>query len=151
MIVEQIENSDYLKASLPWWSRVQSFLRTTDFSLLSVGRQEIDGDYMYAIVADDSSRNDDVYLEAHRQYIDVQVAATGSFDILWKPLSTCVSERQAYDIDKDYCLMNDNALSRITVEPGTAVILFPDDAHAPQPPLKHVRKVVVKVAVSLMP
>ncbi len=150
MIVEQLHTSDYLSASLPWWPKVQEFLRTSDFSVMPAGRVDIDGDELYAIVADDVAREDKAYLEAHRKYIDVQIATAGAFDILWKPLSSCMSERQAYDEEKDYCLMNDDASTRIAVLPGTAVILFPEDAHAPQPPATHVRKVVVKAAVSLM-
>lgn len=151
MIVEQLENSDYLSASLPWWPRVLSFLRTTDFAVIQAGRVDIDGGDLYAIIADDTSREDKTYLEAHKRYIDVQMATMGTFDILWKPLSSCSHEREAYDYEKDICLMNDEATTRVVVAPGTAVILFPDDAHAPRPPADHVRKVVVKAAVSLMP
>lgn len=154
MIVEQLDSSDYLTASLPWWPKVQEFLRTSDFSVMPAGRVDIDGDDLYAIVADEISPDDDAartYLEAHKRYIDVQIATAGAFDILWKPLSSCKSERQAYDEEKDFCLMNDDAVTRVVVQPGTAVILFPDDAHAPQPPAEYVRKVVVKAAVSLMP
>jgi len=151
MIVEQLNSSDYLTASLPWWTKVQEFLSTSDFSAMPAGRVDIDGDDLYAIVADDFAREDKCYLEAHRRYIDVQIACEGAFDILWKPLSACTNERQAYDEEKDYCLMNDDATTRVSVLPGTAVILFPDDAHAPQPPANNVRKVVVKAAVSLMP
>lgn len=151
MIVEQLSSSDYLSASLPWWPKVQNFLQTSDFSSMPAGRIDIDGDDLYAIIADDVSRDDKAYLEAHRRYIDVQIATDGAFDILWKPLSACTNERQAYDEEKDYCLMNDDANTRVAVLPGTAVILFPEDAHAPQPPASHVRKVVVKAAVSLMP
>lgn len=151
MIVEQLQSSDYLSASLPWWPKVRDFLLSTDFSALPAGRVDIDGDDIYAIVADDTARDDKAYLEAHRKYIDVQIAAAGAFDILWKPLSSCTNERQAYDEEKDYCLMNDDAVTCVAVLPGTAVILFPEDAHAPQPPAEYVRKVVVKAAVSLMP
>lgn len=151
MIVEQLKNAEYLSASLPWWPRVFKFLTTTDFTSVSAGRIDIDGDLLYAIIADDKPRDERAYLEAHKQYIDVQMAVAGSFDILWKPLSACTSERQAYDVEKEYCLMNDDANTRVVVESGTAVILFPDDAHAPQPPASYVRKVVVKISVSLMP
>lgn len=151
VIVEQLQSSDYLTASLPWWPKVQDFLQSTDFSVLPTGRVDIDGDDLYAIVADDTARDEKAYLEAHRRYIDVQVATDGAFDILWKPLSACTDERLAYDDEKDFCLMNDVANTRVSVVPGTAVILFPEDAHAPQPPALHVRKVVVKASVSLMP
>lgn len=151
MIVEQLATSAYLAASLPWWPRVHAFLTSTDFSVLPAGRVDIDGDDLYAIVADDTSRDDKVYLEAHKRYIDVQIATAGSFDILWRPLSTCIIEQRPYDEEKEFMLFGDAATTRIAVEPGTAVILFPEDAHAPQPPTNNVRKVVIKASISLMP
>jgi biofilm protein TabA len=146
MIVDAITNTASF-AHLPWFERIQQFLASTDLDALEPGRVEIDGDRLYAIVADDHARDAHPLLEAHRRYIDLQLTVRGSFDVLWRPLSTCTVVEQAYDEENDVLLMGDDAPTRLHLAAGTAAIFFPDDAHAPQPPADIVRKIVFKVHV----
>ncbi len=146
MIIDHLTN-DRAFSAIADWQQVITFLRTADILNCEPGRYDIDGDRFYAIVADEENTNNVNPLEAHRRYIDVQVAVRGSFDVLWRALRECISPLQAYDPAKDMLLMADEATTRLTLEPGVAAVFYPEDAHAPQPPHEFVRKVVFKIAV----
>jgi len=132
---------------LPFWSDVQAFLMRADLSSLEAGRYDIHGDDLYAIIAEEEYKEGSNSLEAHRTYLDVQVALEGSFDVLWRDLSSCIREKKAYDAENDYLLMSDEAHTRLHLVPGIAAVFYSNDAHAPQPPSTRVRKVVFKVKV----
>ncbi|CAN5517507.1 N-acetylneuraminate anomerase [soil metagenome] len=148
MIVDRISNHAAF-AHLPWFQAIQAYLETHDLLSVEPGRYEVDGDALYVIVAVDSARSDVPPLEAHRSYIDLQLTLTGSFDVLWKPLSLCTQELQSYEATADMLLMADVATTRIHLAEGVAAVFFPDDAHAPQPPSVAVRKAVFKIRVGL--
>ena len=149
MIVDTLA-SPIAFAHLPWFARVRDFLAAHDLTTVEPGRHDIDGDQCFVIVADDVRRDDVAPLEAHRQYIDVQIALQGSFDIMWSPLSSCTRVTKPYDTDDDVELYADAPSTRVHVAEGTAVVLYPDDAHAPQPPANAVRKCIFKVHTSYM-
>lgn len=144
MTLDLISNTSSF-AQLPDWSLITEFLAAPDLLTCEAKRYDIDGDRLYAIVADDVFKEGASPLEAHRKYIDVQVALIGSFNVLWKPLAQCVQVKKEYDADDDYLLMSDEAHTRIHLSPGVALVLHPADAHAPQPPTDRVRKVVFKI------
>jgi YhcH/YjgK/YiaL family protein len=146
MIVDHLSNASAF-AALPQWPQIAAFLDELTLAPMAAGRHDIDGDNLYAIIADDVHKMEQNPLEAHRLYIDVQVAIEGSFDVLWRPLAHCQSVMKEYDAEKDYLLMADAASSKVHLEPGIAAVFYPEDAHAPQPPASIVRKVVFKVKV----
>ncbi|MBS1560292.1 MAG: YhcH/YjgK/YiaL family protein [Bacteroidetes bacterium] len=146
MIVDAITNTASF-AHLPWFERIHQFLASTDLDALEPGRVEIDGDRLFAIVADDHARDARPLLEAHRRYIDLQLAVHGAFDVLWRPLSSCTTVDQPYDAETDLIFMADTAQTRLHLSAGMAAVFFPDDAHAPQPPANVVRKIVFKIHV----
>lgn len=148
MILDHLTN-DRAFAALPDWPQIVAFLRTANVLLCEPGRYDIDGDRFYAIIADEVNTTTVNPLEAHRKYIDVQVAVRGSFVVLWRALRECISPLQAYDPDKDMLLMADEATTRLTLVPGVAAVFYPDDAHAPQPPAEAVRKVVFKIRIGM--
>jgi biofilm protein TabA len=147
MILSDI-NDDNAFASLPDWTAIAAFLQDPSTVTCPAGRYELDGDRLYAIVADDEPRDDVAPLEAHREYIDVQTALVGSFEILWKSLHECHDVRQEYSAESDVALFNDEPTTCLHVSPGLAVVLYPSDAHAPQAPYSHLRKVIVKIRIS---
>lgn len=144
MILTTIDRLGTYAGAIPHWDRLEAFLASTDLRSLPVGRVEIDGDRLFAIVAEDVARPDQPDLEAHRRYVDVQIAIEGSFDVLWRPLSECMTVRTPYDADADIVFMSDTPSDRITMRPGLAAVLHPDDAHAPLPPVDRVKKIVFK-------
>lgn len=149
MIVDVISSPTSF-VHLPWFSKVSEFLASHDLSTCEPGRYDVDGDQCFVIVADDVQRDEVAPLEAHRAYIDVQIALRGSFDIMWAPRASCMHVAKEFDAESDIEFFSDVPATRIHVAEGTAVVLFPDDAHAPQPPSVAVRKCIFKVHTSYM-
>lgn len=88
--------------------------------------------------------------EAHRRYIDVQLALRGRELIRCKPLEF-VKETIAYNEEKDAARYSDEPGLDAVIGDGYFVVVWPDDAHEPllaadgKPEL--VKKVVLKVPV----
>jgi YhcH/YjgK/YiaL family protein len=125
------------------------YLRTHDMSAVPVGRHEIDGDRLVALVQEYTTRPmDECAWEAHRKYIDVQFVVRGSERMGHAPRSSLVP-RQAYDVDRDVSLFEPGA-AFVTIGPGSYAIFGPEDVHAPGGAVTEpevVRKVVVKAII----
>ena len=82
MIIDQLANS-HLYYSLT--SRIKlafDYLDKIDLSTLSVGRNEIEGDNIYAMLQQYTSKPREQGLwEAHRRYIDLQLVIQGAEQI----------------------------------------------------------------------
>lgn len=147
MILEPIQTLHKHSTTIPHWNVVEEFLQRDDLADLPDGTLNLLGDAVYAIVVTDTPSEKVAQLEVHRTHLDVQLAVSGSFDVDWKSLEQCNQISLPYDADKDVMLFADTPQSRVVIEPGVAAVFFPHDAHAPQPPSEHVKKIVIKVAL----
>ena len=151
MILDKLDRLGSYAALNAGFETVRAFMATTDLAALPLGRCEIDGDGVFAIVARDENRGrDGAKLEIHRKYIDVQVILSGVDEMGYKPLSECGLPAGEYDADKDVQFFSDSSEAWIAVSPGRFAIFFPQDAHAPLAGAggEEVHKIVFKVAVS---
>ena len=123
------------------------FVNSTDLSTLPLGRTDIEGDDLYIIIATDETGNERRKLESHRSYIDIQLPIEGSFPLEWHDIDSCKNVSQDYNPDKDVKFYNDPPLFTVQLMPDMFAVLFPEDAHAPQPPMTQTKKAIVKVAV----
>jgi YhcH/YjgK/YiaL family protein len=128
------------------------FLGRQDLMSLSDGREEIDGERVFALIQRyETATVDEPKFECHRKYIDVQFIASGEEVIGWAPVGN-LSVTETYDADKDICFGTVAAGTWVPVrlEAGQLMVLWPEDAHAPKGaagrPSK-VMKIVVKVAM----
>ncbi|MDF1553839.1 MAG: YhcH/YjgK/YiaL family protein [Deferrisomatales bacterium] len=89
-------------------------------------------------------------LEAHREYVDVQTAISGTEGIEWFPVSD-LAEQAPYDPGGDVAFYRrpGPAPARVDVVPGTFVVFFPRDAHMPQLAVAGVRRMVKKAVVKI--
>jgi YhcH/YjgK/YiaL family protein len=126
------------------------YLKETDCTKLEVGKISIQGDQIYALVQDNTTkpRSQGVW-EAHRKYIDVQFVAAGVEEMGIANIHT-LTVKQPYDEQKDFALFDGDG-SFVTVPTGSFTIFFPEDGHIPGSAINDVpaavRKVVIKVAV----
>ncbi|MBU0479904.1 MAG: YhcH/YjgK/YiaL family protein [Proteobacteria bacterium] len=124
------------------------FLNRPDLRELEIGRHEIAGDRVYAMVAIVPGRErEGAMLEAHNRYIDIQMVLSGTDEMGWKARSACTSPVGRYDRLTDEQLYADEPVSWIPVRNGSFVIFFPEDAHLPLISAGEIHKVVVKIAV----
>lgn len=123
------------------------YLKSTDLRLLAEGRHDIEGDDIYLIIANDHTGKERRKLETHRKYIDIQLAVEGSFPLEWHDIDSCKNIAVEYNNADDISFYNDPPLFTVHLAADMFAVLFPEDAHAPQPPVTSVKKAIVKVAV----
>jgi YhcH/YjgK/YiaL family protein len=132
MILDRLENANRYFPLHSGFSQACDFLRRTDFTKLAPGRHEVDGDRLFMMLNKGTGGGrENVKLEVHRRYIDIQYTIAGPDEIGWRPLKTCKKVDTPFDTEKDYGLFADRPEAWIAVPPGSFAIFFPDDAHAP--------------------
>ncbi len=125
------------------------FLQNTDLENTPVGKIEIEGDRVFALVQEYNTKpREKGFWEAHRQYIDVQYVVSGLEHMGYANLSQLTPGQ--YDASRDF-LPIEGAGSFVLLPSGMFTVFLPEDGHMPgiavtepQP----VKKVVVKIAVS---
>ena len=148
MILDAIDRGHHYAEMHPLFGRAFEYLRNTDLRSLSPGRHELDGDRLFVLVDEGEGRgHGGSPLEHHRRYIDIQVCIEGDEQIGWLPLGCCNRRSGSFDATKDVGFFDDPPHTWFTLSPGTFVVFFPADAHAPLGGAGPVRKAVVKVLV----
>ena len=148
MVLSPLSQADRYITLHPGFAAAFSFLQRRELDKLPEGRNEIDGQRLYAIVRrTPGNGRANAKLEVHRRYIDIQYCvATGDL-IGWKDTATCSNATQPFDEADDFQLFADQPDVWVATPPGTFAIFFPEDAHAPMAGEGLIHKVVVKVAL----
>lgn len=124
---------------------------------LEVGRYEIDGEKLFAMVSiSETEPKQDRKPEAHDRYIDIQYLVSGAGEVIG------VSRRSADSVpSEDYLGSRDIAFftdvkdeTDVLLRPGMFAVFFPDDIHRPLCAVGEkgdaVKKVVVKIALDIL-
>ncbi len=149
MILDRLENADIYTVSRPRLAAAFAYLRSTDLANLSLGRHDIDGNTIFALVQEYRTRLPaEGFWESHRAYVDVQFVISGIERMGYANIAS-LTPRAPYDADKDL-LIYDGTGDFFNVPGGAFTIFGPADAHMPcmaagEP--SPVKKVVIKVAV----
>ncbi len=151
----QAPRSERMNKAVDW---LQSAAKDTDGVLKSLSelelgdaqRVEIDGDQIFAMLICYESRSPREFLEAHRQYYDIQYVHTGAEAIALTDLDG-LEVQSPYDAQKDAALFEPKSdAPTFPLAAGSVALLFPEDAHTPglvwERP-QRVEKIVVKVAI----
>jgi biofilm protein TabA len=132
----------------PLFGPAFDFLRSTALPSLPPGRIPLDGDRLFVSIDHvDGRGRDRARLEAHRQYIDIQVTIAGTEHIGWRPLARCGTPAGPFDQARDIGFFADAAETWVVVPAEHFVIFFPDDAHAPLGGTGALQKAIIKVQV----
>ncbi len=149
MIIDLLTNSNLYNTVHPRVARALEYLAKTDFNSLPLGKHEVEGTDLFAIVNEYETKDAaDCVWEAHRKYIDIHYILRGS-ELIGTTLLTNQSPTKDYDVENDYCLF-EGGESKQVLQPGMFAIFYPHDIHSTShhPNLKSfVRKVVMKVLV----
>lgn len=153
MIVTALQNLPQQVAMFPAMKKALEFLAQADAAALEVGRVEIDGQAVYALVQayDTLPAAAEVKAEGHQQYIDIQYIVSGEEGMGWLHTRE-VKAPGAYNPDKDVwnVVLPAAEMSLVRVAAGQAAIFYPEDTHAPKLSVNGptaVKKIVVKVHV----
>ena len=150
MVIDRLANASLYVDVLPGLAAAFDWLRTTDLASLPEGKIVIDGEALFAIVAEYTPREPSrCVVEAHRAYWDVQFVAHGEERMGWISLPEAV-ESVPYSPERDVAFYEAHGTSFVRVPAGCFAIFGPQDVHmpgvAPEPGTAGlVRKIVVKV------
>lgn len=149
MILTTLADSGRIEPLHPLFKRFFDYVKEHDLFHAPLGRIEVDGDRLFinnveADLTDAATQP----LEAHREYIDVHVVLDGEEHFGWRPLADCAAVRQSYDPAADCALYADRPSSWLTLRPGQAAIVFPEDPHAPVVGEGRVRKLIGKIKLA---
>lgn len=148
MILDRMDTARRYEPLHPGFRAAFDFLTASNLAALPVGRHEIEGDHVFALISrGPMAGRQAARLEFHRRYIDIQFIVEGTEEAGWRPTGQCAKVASAYDEQRDIGFFGDPAGTWITLSPGTFAIYFPQDAHAPMAGVGEVHKVVIKVAV----
>jgi len=150
MITDKIENAPRYFNLSPRITTALKYLMEPNRMAIPLGRHELDGDRIYALVMEYTSKPpSECYYESHKNYTDVQFIAAGAESIGWAPIQT-MRQTKPYEAERDL-LVYEGPGQDIRMQHGSFAIFMPHDVHMPcvatdGKPV-NVRKIVVKVAV----
>lgn len=148
MIVDDLTQSFKYESLHPRFKAAFDFLTNNHLEDLSLGKHEIDGENVFAIVVNEEAvpmLESTSQFECHNQYIDIQYIFGGVETIGYKHRLTCVEPRGEYNTEKDVLFFEDAPDFFFKLFPGQFGIYFPNDVHAPMIGEGKIRKVVLKV------
>lgn len=150
MVIDRLDFATRYKSLHPLLEHAFLFLQNTNINQLPVGRYDIDGERVYAIVQEYKTKpQEEGFLETHKKYIDVQYVVKGSEIMVYAPL-TDQKIQTPYDEKRDIAFYYGSG-SACLLASGLFAILYPEDAHMPSRLIDgqaaSVKKIVVKVLV----
>lgn len=148
MILDRLNNANWYKCLDENLALGIEYLQNTDFSSLEMGKHEIKGDEVFAILQSyDTKEEVDCRLEAHKKYVDIQYMVSGDEIMGVVPFDN--QEITEAFPDNDVTFYKGIGVP-ILVKEGSFTIFFQTDVHAPGIKVgssEKITKVVVKVAL----
>ena len=147
MILCSLQDSERIEPLNPLFQKLFDYIKSHDFSKISYGRIDIDGDNLYinwSIVP--AKTKEEAVLEFHHKYLDIHIPLEHEV-FGWKATRDIKHFSTPFDKEKDYGLSDDKSTTFIDIEPGQFVIVYPEDAHAPNIASRDFPKIVAKVRI----
>lgn len=147
MILDNLSAAGQYASMHPLFEKAFNFLNSA--ANLVDGRYEIQGEDLFATIVSAPMRDEkEASLEAHDNYIDIQLSLSGGETFGWAPREICVP-KGAFDKGSDIGFYSNVAQTLIRLEEDQFLIFFPSDAHAPLIGEGVTRKVIMKVRSTL--
>lgn len=148
MIADLVECAGLYHSLHPALEQAFAFLERDDLMMLPEGRHAIDGDRVFAVVANGPGRpRAEARLEVHDAYIDVHCVLAGTELLGWSPRASCGEWEAPFDAGRDVGFFLDEPKAWLHLDPGHFALFLPEDAHMPLASEAHVHKVILKIAV----
>lgn len=145
MIIDTLDNLSKYVSLNPLFSKVVDFIENNGLEGHEPGKVEIDGkDLFVNFSLAKGKTKDEALLETHNVMIDIQIPLSCPETMGYTPRNELAEGE--YNETKDITFYEQAAKEYITVHPGSFVIFFPQDAHAPCiSDEKQIDKVIFKV------
>lgn len=132
------------------WQKAFQYLKTTDLANAGLGKTELDGENLFASVAEYyPKQREEVRYESHEKYIDIQYVIKGE-EIMGITTRDQVTGDEAYNEEKDIAFFKSESGDYRHATSSNFLIFFPDDMHRPSITTGDsvlVKKVVIKVKI----
>ena len=149
MILDKLENAANYYDCVPGLESFMDFYAANDLESLPACKIKLDGDDLIVNINDFHGKAEaDCRLEAHKEYLDIQIPLTDDEEMGWKAQVDCQDVTTEYNEQKDVEFYGDKATTKFLVPAGHFAVFFPEDAHQPGiAPGKVYRKIIVKAKV----
>ena len=150
MIIDNLLNAENYICIHPLFSKAFDYIKTQNLETIEVGRYEIDGDLLKAIISDKpgmTAEESTAKFECHDKHIDIQLCIHGKEQIGWKPRQNCIQPKGDYSPEKDVLFYNDAPDMFFELTNNQFAIFFPEDVHAPMIGNEQIKKMVIKVKI----
>ncbi|MFN8411951.1 MAG: YhcH/YjgK/YiaL family protein [Anaerolineales bacterium] len=148
MIIDHIEHAQLYYSVHPRFKQAFEYFNQIDINTIPVGRYEIDGETMYALVQEYNTKlKEQGFWESHRRYIDLQYMVQGAEGMGYANIHHL--QQGQYDESKDF-LPHSGEGDLVALKSGNFVLLLPQDVHMPGMALGEsapIKKIVIKIAV----
>ena len=148
MILDTLNHIGKYAGLGPAFAAAAAWLQSADLQTLEPGRIGIDGDRVYATLADNRLEPKDPSFEVHRSYADIQLVLRGRERLFYGREGRELSGRPENDVW--FCEADRHV--PFVLEAGQFAVFLPGEAHAPGLPAEAdagtvpvTRKMVVKV------
>lgn len=154
MVIDTLAHAENYYCFGRLYKKAFEWLRDNDICSLELGRYDIEGDDLYALVQEYETRTvDNCEMETHIKYIDIHYIAKGYEYIAYADESKM---RPATHIGReipDTVLYEKEYNNKIFMEKGDIIIFFLNDAHMPRRIALNpvpVRKVIIKLRANAL-
>ncbi len=150
MIIDKLENADNYYDVVPGLERFMQFYEANDLEAMPACKIKLEGNDLIVNLNDFSGKEEeDCRMEAHREYLDIQIPVGEDEMMGWKAQVDCRDITAEYNEQKDVEFYADKATAMFCVPDGHFAVFFPWDAHQPGiAPGKKYRKIIVKAKIS---
>ena len=147
MIVGNIKDRRIYETAHPLFSQAFDFIKSYLEEKKPVGKYEILGDALFAMVQEYDSK-EEAKMEVHDKYIDLQFIVSGEEKMLWAPREE-LAIITPFPENKDTEIVDvGDRPSTLILHAGEFAIFYPNDAHKPGLAVdtpKPVEKIVLKI------
>ena len=146
MILDTLDRHESYGFISPLMDKVLDFFRTTDLSALEPGRIVLQGDDLFVNVNRQGAQTrQDVPIEAHREYIDIQVPISCDEEMGFISASCMPDPSVPYSKEKDVAFYPGLCDTYLNVRKGMFTVFFPGEGHAPAITRDGIIKLIVKI------
>lgn len=150
MIIDRLKNCKKYYSMNPRLEEALNYLKATDFTDMPVGRYEVKGSDIVALVQEFTTETEETkpVWEYHKYHLDIQWIISGEEQIGYHPVENLVPNKP-YDPAGDHIHCEDVEGDYLTLK-DDRIIITPDDGHRPHLCVGKpgfVKKVVLKIVI----
>lgn len=146
MIIDSLDRLQEYEGISPLMPQVIRFISENDLNALQTGRVVLQADDLFINVDVIGPRDRTAALvEAHRNYIDIQIPVTSDEEMGYMPQSMLPVPSSPYEESRDAAFYGSSCDNWLQVRKGMFVVFFPGEGHAPAITPVTARKLVIKI------